>query len=135
VPGRYTVRLTASGQRYEQPLVVAPDPRTEVSADVLSARLAFQKRIVGAMGVSFDTLEAAKDVRKQRKAGAGDEADGRLAALEADLSRTNRTLGTILTQVEAADAPPTSVQTATLAETLQALEAQLARWKLAAGQR
>ncbi len=127
VPGRYTVRLTAGGQRYEQPLVVAPDPRTPVSADVLSANLEFQKRVVGAMGVSFDALEAVKDFRKQRRAAPGDE-DARLAVLEAEFSRTNRSLGAILTQVEAADAPPTSVQAATLAETLQELDAQLTRW-------
>ena len=126
VPGRYSVRLTAGGQRYEQPLVVAPDPRTAVSSEVLSAKLEFQKRIVAAMGVSFNASVAVTELRKQRKA-RGEESDTRLAALETDLSKTNRTLGAILNQVEAADAPPTSVQAATLAETLQTLEAQLAR--------
>ena len=106
---------------------MTPDPRTAVSAEVLSAKLEFQKRIVAAMGVSFDASTAVTASRKQRKETPGEEADTRLAALEADLSKTNHTLGAILNQVEAADALPTAVQTATLAETLKVLEAQLSR--------
>ncbi len=128
VPGRYTVRLTAGGQRYEQPLVVTPDPRTTVSTEVLQAKLEFQKKIVAAMSVSFDASKSMNELDKQRKAPGG-ETDTRLATLGADLSKTNHTLGAILNQVEAADAPPTAVQTATLAETLQALDKQLQQWK------
>ena len=32
VPGRYTVRLTVDGTRYEQPLVVRMDPRVKTRA-------------------------------------------------------------------------------------------------------
>ena len=124
VPGRYTVRLTVGGQRYEQPLVVIPDPRTAVSAEVLASKLEFQEKIVAAMGASFDASAAVAERRKRQKT-PGDEADTRLAALEADLSKSNHTLGAILNQVEAADAPATAIQAATLAETLQALDVQL----------
>ena len=56
------------------------------------------------------------------------------AALEADLARTNRTLSAILNQLDAADAPATAAQAASLKETLDALGAQEARWKtLSAG--
>ena len=127
VPGRYTVRLTAGGQRYEQPLVVAADPRTSVPAEVLAARLAFQEKIVAAMAASLDASASVAARRKQSKAAPGDESDARLAALETDLAKTNRTLGAILNQVEAADAPPTAIQAATLEETLKLLQAQLAK--------
>ena len=127
VPGRYTVRLTAGGQRYEQPLVVTPDPRTSVAPEVLAAKLEFQRKIVAAMGASLDASATVAARRKQSKAAPGDESDARLAALEAELSKTNRTLGAILNQVEAADAPPTATQSATLDETLKLLQTQLAK--------
>ena len=133
VPGRYTVRLTAGGQRYEQPLEVVPDPRTSVPADVLAAKLAFQERIVAAMAASLDASASVAARRKQSKAAPGDESDAKRAALETDLSKTNRTLGAILNQVEAADAPPTAAQAATLKEAIDALDAQLVRWKALKG--
>ena len=129
VPGRYTVRLTAGGQRYEQPLVVTADPRASVPADVLAAKLELQLKIVAAMASSLDASEEVGAFRKQRKAPAGDETDARLATLEADLSKTNRTLGAILNQVEAADAPATAAQSDTFRHAHEALDAELARWK------
>ena len=130
VPGRYTVRLTAGGRRYEQPLVVTPDPRTSVPAEVLAAKLAFQEKIVAAMASVLRRLGVRGRAPQAGQGRAvGDEADARLAALEADLSKTNRTLGAILNQVEAADAPPTAVQADTLKEASDALDAQLGRWK------
>ncbi len=129
VPGRYTVRLTAGGRRYEQPLVVTPDPRTSVPVEVLTAKLAFQEKVVAAMAASFDASASVAARRKQGKAAPRSEPDARLAALEADLSKTNRTLGAILNQVEAADAPPTAVQADALKEATDALDAQLGRWK------
>jgi hypothetical protein len=121
--------LTAGGQRYEQPLVVTADPRASVPADVLAAKLELQKKIVAAMASSLGASEEVGEYRKQRKAAAGDETDASLAALEADLSKTNRTLGAILNQVEAADAPATAAQADTFRQTHDTLDAELARWK------
>ncbi len=107
------MRLTSGGKKYEQPLVVAPDPRTDVSAEVFAARLAFQKRVVAAMAESFESLESVRALRKAakgKKAPAAEDVDARAAALETELTHTNRTLGTILVQVEAADAAPTEIQ-------------------------
>ena len=123
------MRLTVDGAAHEQPLVVTADPRTSVPADVLAAKLELQKKIVAAMASSLGASEEVGEFRKQRKAAAGDEADGRLAALEADLAKTNRTLGAILNQVEAADAPATAAQADTFRQTQDALDAELARWK------
>jgi hypothetical protein len=55
--------------------------------------------------------------------------DDPLAVLERDLARTNRVLAALLNQIDASDAPATAVQQGSLTETLQALDAQLARWK------
>ncbi len=132
-PGRYTVRLTAGGKRYEQTLEVVPDPRVRVAAGVFAEKLDLEKRIVKAMNGSFDALVAVRAYRKQHKGttapAAADERDARAAALEADLVRTNRTLGTILNQIDAADARATAVQAKTLQETLEALDGELSRWE------
>jgi photosystem II stability/assembly factor-like uncharacterized protein len=131
VPGRYTVRLTAGGKRFEQPLVVTPDPRTSVAESVLAEKLAVEKRIVAAMGTSFEAHEAVGAFRNARKAANGGGADKRKAAasLESDLARTNRMLATLLNQLDAADAPATAAQAKTLKETLDALGGELDRWK------
>jgi photosystem II stability/assembly factor-like uncharacterized protein len=139
-PGRYTVRLTAAGKRSEQPLMLRPDPRISVPESVYTEKLAMQQKVVVAMSSSFEALEAVRAGRKAHPsptpmpgashAGPRDPA----AALEADLARTNRTLSAILNQLDAADAPATAAQAASLKETLDALGAQEARWKtLSAG--
>jgi photosystem II stability/assembly factor-like uncharacterized protein len=134
VPGRYTVRLTAGGKLFEQALVVTPDPRTQTSVapDVFAEKLATEKRIVAAMGTSFDALESVRALRKERKGAKGSAAgrrDAGAATLETDLARTNRTLATLLNQLDAADAEPTAIQTKTLKETLERFDGELARWK------
>jgi photosystem II stability/assembly factor-like uncharacterized protein len=131
-PGRYTVRLTAGGKRYEQPLTVTPDPRTSVPAAVFADKLGLEKRIVAAMGASFEALEGARTLRKQDKGAKGAAAEKRetgAAALETELAHTNRILATLLNQLDAADAPATAAQTKALHETLDTLDGQLGRWK------
>ena len=126
-PGRYTVRLTAGGQRLEQPLELRTDPRTAVPPAVFAENLVSSKRIVAAMARSFDALETVKAFRKANPA-AGKSAST-AATLETELARTNRLLGSLLNQLDAADAPPTAVQKSTLAEALAAVDAQVARWE------
>jgi hypothetical protein len=138
-PGRYTVRLTAGGKRFEQPLTVRPDPRISVPESVYADKLAMQQRIAAAMGSSFQTLEGLRAYRMAHPAPTPTPASGGgtahagprdpVAVLEADLARSNRTLSAILNQLDAADAPATAAQTAALKETLEALETQQARWK------
>ena len=143
VPGRYTVRLTAGAQRLEQPLTVRPDPRISVAETVYADKLAMQQRVVAAMDSSFQTLQAVRAYRKAHPSptptptpahGSG-HAGPRdpVAVLETDLARSNRTLSTILNQLDAADAPATAAQAASLKTTLEALEAQQKRWKELSG--
>jgi photosystem II stability/assembly factor-like uncharacterized protein len=127
-PGTYTVRLKAGGRRYEQTLAVLPDPRTAVPEEVFREKLAMERRIVAAMTSSFDALEAVRKMRKESQGAKGKAAaNAAAAALEKDLARTNKTLGTLLNQLEAADAPATETQTDGLKATLEALDGQLAR--------
>jgi hypothetical protein len=129
-PGRYTVRLTAAGQRLEQGLEVRPDPRVSVPERDYAEKVALEKRIVASMASSFDALESVRAKLKARGGSAGaPSSDDPLAVLERDLARTNRVLAALLNQIDASDAPATAVQQASLSETLQALDAQLARWK------
>ena len=143
VPGRYTVRLTAGGHRYEQPLVVAPDPRTAVPVDVLADKLEIEKRIVASMNGSFESLERVRGVRRQAgglkeraRSGAAADAlaafDKKAAAFDEgseSFAHTNSSLGAILTAVDAADAAPTATQTRACDALRKALETRLAQWK------
>ena len=124
-PGRYTVRLAADGKKVEQTLQVKQDPRTSVAPDVFAERLALEKRIVAAMDSSFEALEQVRAARK----GAASPKEQDLAQLEADLTRVNRNLGTLLNQIDASDSPATAVQSASLKENLEALDAGRSRWR------
>jgi len=136
-PGRYTVRLTVDGRRFEQTLVLRADPRLSVPDSVYAEKLAMQFRIVAAMNSSFEALEAVRAYRQGHPGPAADAAHTAAAPvprdpaalLEAELTRSNRTLSAILNQLDAADAPATAAQAASLKETLDALAAQQAHWK------
>jgi photosystem II stability/assembly factor-like uncharacterized protein len=53
LPGRYTVKLTANGQSYEQPLIVKMDPRVKTSAADLTQQFAASKQIYDSILASF----------------------------------------------------------------------------------
>ncbi|HEY6549045.1 MAG TPA: glycoside hydrolase, partial [Vicinamibacteria bacterium] len=57
VPGRYTVRLVASGKTLEQPLVVKMDPRVKASAAELERQLEVSDRLVGALARTEDPAQ------------------------------------------------------------------------------
>jgi photosystem II stability/assembly factor-like uncharacterized protein len=132
VPGRYTVRLTVGGKRFEQMLTVLPDPRTSVPPEVFREKLAVEKQIVAAMASSYDALEGVRKLRKESKSAKGKAAakrDAAASALEKDLARTNRTLSALLNQLDAADAPATTTQARGLKDALAALDGQLAGFR------
>lgn len=136
-PGRYTVRLTAGGSRLEQALTVQPDPRVTAEPRVYEEKYATERRMVAAMNESYEAIERVRPARQagspppEGPAGAhpGDPAE----ALATALSRSNRTLATLLNQLDAADVPPTAVQQAALAETLKAVDEQVSKAKTLAG--
>ncbi|HYX20188.1 MAG TPA: hypothetical protein VFA98_05030 [Thermoanaerobaculia bacterium] len=134
-PGRYTVRLTVGGRVLEQPLTVRPDPRVSIDDRVYQEKYATENRIVEAMSRSYEWIERLRPAHRPETA-SGDEEErpasavaphGATEELVAALTHSNRVLGTLLNQIDAADAPLTGVQEASLAETLKALNEQVAR--------
>jgi photosystem II stability/assembly factor-like uncharacterized protein len=62
VPGRYTVRIRLAGRMFEQPLVVAADPRVRYTAADYAAAYAFAKRHFDefcALDTTLNSLDAA----------------------------------------------------------------------------
>jgi photosystem II stability/assembly factor-like uncharacterized protein len=153
-PGSYTVRLTVDRRAQEQPLLLTPDPRVNVSAEILASKLDLERSVVEAMRASFQTLGQVRSLRDQlqalqKRAGAAGlvgemqeldrkavsfdgsevEATGRRAAGGEGFSRLNSRFGTILSAVDSADAAPTAIQTQTFDQTRKAFEDRVRQWK------
>jgi photosystem II stability/assembly factor-like uncharacterized protein len=147
LPGVYTIRLTASGRTYAQPLTVKMDPRVQMSAAGLKLQHDIGVRMSDAISRDFAALSQLRArralLRTQREgAKAGEVADS-LAALDSllvgiesgvrgntaeNLVRLNEELAGILANVEGADAEPTTQVVAAASELERALTAVLARW-------
>ncbi|HEY6808890.1 MAG TPA: hypothetical protein VI160_08900, partial [Gemmatimonadales bacterium] len=151
LPGTYTVRLTAAGQRYSAPLTVSMDPRVTTPAPALARQFALAQVVTAALGQDFDVLSRVRGVRAQivplRRAatdpsllGALDTLDAHLAALEGtgapggrrpaetDLTRLNGELAGLFGVIEGADQAPTAQAEAAVGSTRRALRAALDRW-------
>jgi hypothetical protein len=63
-PGNYRVRLTANGKTFEQPLVVAMDPRVDVSSEALARQLDLETRIIGLVATSYQSYRNALLLRQ-----------------------------------------------------------------------
>lgn len=66
-PGEYSVRLTANGQQYTQPLVVKMDPRVNVSDRDLQLQLAVSQRAASAQAEVARASAQASVIAKQLK--------------------------------------------------------------------
>ena len=140
-PGRYTVRLTVDEKRFEQPLVLKPDPRVSASAEAYAGQLAFERGLASSMDSSFSALTRTRGLRAQlaqrsERAGSTGPAAGAIAEasqealrIEAGLSAANATLGSILTAAGAVDGPPTETQKAGAARVKSSLDGLLAAWR------
>jgi photosystem II stability/assembly factor-like uncharacterized protein len=147
LPGTYTVRLSANGQRYTQPLTIRMDPRVRIT----DAGLRLQRDIGVRMNAAISRdFAAVAEVRAQRTllkttrqgAKAKEVADS-LVALDSALARVengasaanavglvalNEQLAGILDTVEAADAEPTTQAVAAASDLEKSLAAALAQW-------
>jgi len=63
-PGAYRVRLTVNGRTFEQPLVVAMDPRVDVTDDALARQLALERKILDLVASSYDFYRKAVALRQ-----------------------------------------------------------------------
>ena len=68
VPGTYTVRLTANGKAYTQPLVVKMDPRVKQPAAALQQQFALSKRVYDAINTIQATLPKVQQARERAQA-------------------------------------------------------------------
>src|SRR5437867_1580053 len=151
LPGRYSIKLTANGKTYTQPLTVKMDPRVKTSPEDLRAQFELESKISDAMHRSYAALQQVRVLRQQLgklKGHAGDlESDvnsleQKIAELEGteegstflstpqgrSLTRLNVALNTLLSSVDAADAAPTPSQASMFTQINSALEAQLSAW-------
>jgi photosystem II stability/assembly factor-like uncharacterized protein len=154
VPGTYTVKFTAGGKSYTQPLTIKMDPRVKTSADDLEVQFNLEMKIVDAMKRDYDALMQIRSLRAKlkelrpsvdAKAQAGiDNLEQNVTVVEGataeygatylstpvgrSLEHLNSGLASLLTAVDSADTAPTTQSVATFAEVERALEEQLKRW-------
>ena len=151
LPGNYQLVLHVDGKSYRAPLVIAPDPRVQVSQDELAAGLAYSRDIgstlqrvsqaYGEVQTVRDQLDAldkkfdADSARKPLLAGV-DSLRTKTAPLvsgsgEASLNlhAMSDALTAMATDVEGADHAPTSGQQQALAEYQSNLDKALAQWR------
>ena len=154
LPGRYTVRLSAGGQRYEQPLTVRMDPRVKTPVAELRQQFAAATRLTGLLRQDHDALGEIASLRRQLRAardrgdssvaGAIAALDAKLAALEggggggrggrgsaggASFGALNGELGVLYGIVEGADVAPTTQALAAISDREGALASLLSTWK------
>ncbi|HTV60057.1 MAG TPA: glycoside hydrolase [Verrucomicrobiae bacterium] len=65
LPGKYTVKLTAGGKSYTQPLTVKMDPRVKTTPAGLAEQFALATRLASGMNASYDAFEQARSVHAQ----------------------------------------------------------------------
>jgi hypothetical protein len=64
-PGNYTIALTVNGQRFTQPLVVAPDPRINLPASAYAEQFALAKEIEETRAAVHGALDEAEKLLKK----------------------------------------------------------------------
>jgi hypothetical protein len=155
LPGNYTVRLTANGTQFSQPLTVKMDPRIKTPPADLQAQASLQAGAVTGMNQSFDALTQVQSVRAQLKesltkakgklAGSLEDLDKQCAALAGatasnffgtppsgkqpeNFSTLNQHFGQLLAIADSADAAPTTQASKVYAELAEQLDSLLKRW-------
>jgi photosystem II stability/assembly factor-like uncharacterized protein len=141
MPGGYTVRLTANGKIYTQPITVKMDPRVHLPAGALAQQFKLSMQVYEGL---FKAEAALAEVRKAReRPGQGADAaalERRLAELEGgrggrfgppppdSLTSVNGSLRSLFQVLQGADAAPTTQATKAVADRLAALGKLLKRW-------
>jgi photosystem II stability/assembly factor-like uncharacterized protein len=65
LPGRYTVKLTAGGQTYSQPLTVMMDPRIKTPASGLEQQLTLSRHITEFLADDYEAVAEVRGIRQQ----------------------------------------------------------------------
>jgi photosystem II stability/assembly factor-like uncharacterized protein len=154
-PGRYTVRLTVNGKRYEQPLTVKMDPRVKTPAKDLEQQFELSMQCYDSARQAREALGQVRKLRAQLKELQGKakeqplldalaELDKKAAALEGTerrrgerppdgprettLARLAEEQQRLLDILQGADVTPTSQAVTACQETRKPLRDLLRRW-------
>jgi photosystem II stability/assembly factor-like uncharacterized protein len=147
LPGTYTIRLSANGQRYTQPLTIKMDPRVQITDAGLRLQRDIGVRMNDAISRDFAALSEVRArrvvLRTSREGAKAKELADSLVALDSALARVengaqaanavglvalNEQLAGILDAVEGADAEPTTQVVAAASDLEKSLAAALAQW-------
>jgi photosystem II stability/assembly factor-like uncharacterized protein len=136
LPGAYTVRLTADGRTYTQPLELRMDPRIKTPPAQLREQFTLAMRIADLMRQDYEALEGVRHVRAQLQhshaAGAA-ALEARAAALESrrpdSLTGLNRELAGLLDLIDGTDRGPTTQGVAAVRDAEASVAKTLAAWK------
>jgi len=145
-PGRYTLRMIASGRTYSQPLVLQADPRVHASTEDLLAQFALAQRVealraqvesaYNAATALARRLPTASTLKKRIEALAGappeSTPDNSIGYPETDVATLHFIAGALAaleSAVESADVAPTRDDQTAFGQQKAALDAALARWR------
>jgi len=146
LPGQYSVKLTAGGKSYVQPLTVKMDPRVKTPAAGLLQQFTLATKITGMLHQDYQALQEVRALRAKLK-DQNPDLEKQAAALEgvsggripgarrggdANLATLNGDLASVLGVIEGSDTVPTSQAVAAVGElerTLRSLEAALQELK------
>ena len=142
LPGTYTVKLTAAGNRMTQTFTVKMDPRVKTPAPALARQFELSRQVCVLMQQGWDALAAIRAFRANHPSA---ELDAKAAAIAGEgggrrggrggggttenLSRLNGELVGVLGVLDSADAAPTTQAAAAVADLARATAAQLKAWK------
>jgi len=134
MPGTYTVKLTADGKSWTQPLVVKMDPRVKTTREALAKQFELSMRLHGWMEQLAAALAELRGLRASLPA--DDKFGKELSELEGDededqptLARTQQSVHTLFDILQSVDAAPTAQTVATIDEIAPRVKDLLARWK------
>jgi photosystem II stability/assembly factor-like uncharacterized protein len=131
-PGQYTLKLTAGGKSYTQPLTVKMDPRIKTPPAGLLEQFRLATRLTSMLHRDYQVLQEVRELRTRLKS-ENPELEQQAAAIEGGaqgsegLSRLNGEMVTALDIVEGADATPTTQMVAAVADLQRKLDALIAR--------
>jgi hypothetical protein len=142
LPGQYSVKLTAGGKSYVQPLTVKMDPRVKTPPAGLVQQFTLATKITGMLHWDYEALLEVRALRAKLK-DRNPDAEKQAAALEgpgggripgvrrsgdANLTTLNGELASVLGVIEGSDSVPTQQAVAAVGElerTLRSLRAAL----------
>jgi photosystem II stability/assembly factor-like uncharacterized protein len=146
LPGQYSVKLTAGGKSYVQPLTVKMDPRVKTPAAGLLQQFTLATKITGMLHQDYQALQEVRALRAKLK-DQNPDAETQAAALEgvsggrirgarrggdANLATLNGDLASVLAVIEGSDDVPASQAVSAVGElerTLKSLQVALQELK------